>query len=362
VTLPIPTPAALAQRFAAGLSQQTFVASDGSSVTLDATAPQTLEQALSVLYALGDYEAYLYMRDIARELMPTTATDVGLLPDHARVWGKPRLSATSAIGYVVIAASSSLTIPQGALITVDGSAQWSVDAAISISAGSAASVSVTATAAGISGNLAANSAAQMVSPIAGVTSITTDQDGLTGGGPIEPVESWRSRILSAIRSPVGGGTIADYRSWAINAGAAYVNVVRAYGGAGTAGVIVAMSGPTAPSAAQVAAVQLAIDGQRPVRGNVTVYAASIVPQALTIALSPDTVSAQTAVTAALGPVFVAAGIGGSASGGKVTIAAIEAAIAAVAGTDNDLVSPTSDIVLAADQMATLGTITWQARG
>ncbi|CAP56550.1 conserved hypothetical protein [Gluconacetobacter diazotrophicus PA1 5] len=227
--------------------------------------------------------------------------------------------------------------------------------AYNLAANSTTSVSVQATTTGTVGNLAANTALTLVSPIVGVVTVAVDGNGLAGGAPIEPVESWRARIIANIRAPVGGGTVADYQRWAKAAGAAYVNVIRAWLGLGTVGVAVAMAGGVAPTPAQVTAIQAYIDSVRPVRGNVTVFAATIVPQNLTILLNPDTVTAQAAVASVLGPYYLSVGIGGTAY-----LEQINAQISAVAGEENDLVSPTADQAFGANQMPVLGTIAWQA--
>jgi len=183
VSAQIPTPSALAQRFAAALAQQQFIASDGTLVTLDALAPATLESALAILSGLTDYEAYLYLRDQLLELMVTTATEKGLLPQHAQIWRTPREGATAAIGNFIVSstANSDATLPIGTLITVDGSVQWSVTVATTIAAGASASVPVQATVTGTAGNLAANTSGTLVSPVAGILSVISDQDGLAGG-------------------------------------------------------------------------------------------------------------------------------------------------------------------------------------
>jgi len=356
MTIAIPSPSTLAQRFAAGLAQQEFTASDGTTVRLDATAPQTLEQALSILFALADYETYLYVRDIGIELMVSTATLEGLLPQHAAIWGVPRRGATAAAGFVIVqsVASASVTLPIGTLFTVDGSAQWWVTAATTIAPGAAASVPVMATETGEGGNLSPNVSAQLVSPIVGVQSVAVDQDGISGGAPIEAVDSWRSRIIAVIREPYGGGTANDYAKWATAAGAAYVNVVPEYGGLGTVGIVVIMSGPLAPTPAQLESIQTYIDARRPVRGNATVYAGEIVPQNPVIALNPDTVALRSAVTGALAATYRGVGIGGT-----IYVQALDAAIIAVAGSQNDLIAPQSDQTLAANQMPILGAIQWQ---
>ncbi|WP_336947400.1 baseplate J/gp47 family protein [Asaia sp. HN010] len=359
MTLTIPTPNALAQRFAAALAQQVFTASDGTQVRLDATAPSTLEQALSILLALADYETYLYARDIGLELMVKTATEQGLLPQHALEWGVPREGASAAVGNFLVqsSATDAITLPAGTLFTVDGSAQWGAMNATTIAAGAVASIAVGATASGISGNLAANTTAQLVSPIAGVQSVTSDQDGIAGGAPIEPVESWRARIIDRIQNRAGGGTQPEYTQWAIEAGAAYVNVVRWWLGTGTVGVIVAMKGGVAATPAQIAAIQAYIDARRPVRANVTVIAASIVPQSITIILNPSTPAAQQAVVSALTKYYLAEGIGST-----IYVEGLEAQIAGAAGDQNTLVLPASNQSFTPAELPVLGTVTWQSAG
>lgn len=86
---PIPSPSTLAQRIAAAMLAQQFTASDGSTVRLDSNAPQTLEQVLSTVWALALSEVYGHIRDSLLEMMVTTATENGLLPEHAEMWSTP---------------------------------------------------------------------------------------------------------------------------------------------------------------------------------------------------------------------------------------------------------------------------------
>ncbi|WP_336718548.1 baseplate J/gp47 family protein [Asaia bogorensis] len=355
MTLPIPSPATLAQRFVAGLAQQSFTASDGTRVTLDATAPQTLEQALSILLALADYETYLYVRDIGIELMVSTATVDGLLPQHAQIWGVPREGATAAVGNFIVQSSSDsqVILPVGTLFTVDGSAQWAVTVATTIASNAAASVAVQAVATGESGNLPANTSAQLVSPIPGIQSITSDQTGIIGGAPIESAASWRDRIIDVIRNPPGVGTRNDYVRWAKLGGAALVNVVPGWAGVGTVGVICAMAGGVPPTSNQLATIAAAVDARRPVRGNVFVLGAIAVAQNLTIALNPDTPLLRSAITAALPAYLLSVGVGGT-----LYREGYQAIITSLNGYSNDLIAPAEDISLAPNQIGVLGTIDW----
>ncbi|QDH13803.1 baseplate J/gp47 family protein [Formicincola oecophyllae] len=356
----IPSPQELAQRFAASLAQATFMTPDGQMVQLDPTAPGTLEQVLAAVHGLADYETYLFMRDRLLEMLPTTATagTDGLLEQHGEIWGVPRRSPLAALGRVVFTASQAVTVPAGTLLVTDGTVQWSVNEAVLVPAGGTAVADVTCTVVGTAGNLAGGSPLSLVSPIPGVTAVTADADGLAGGAGLEDVESWRARIIEAIRSPYNGGDAADYVRWAENAGASYVNVVPELMGLGTVGVVIAFGAsgemPSTATPDEVARVQSYIDNVRPIRGNVQVFPASIVPQNPSLALQPDTQAARQAVTAALSALYLSVGIGGT-----LYLESVQAAIVAAAGSKNTLIYPNSTQVFTPDEMPVLGTISWQ---
>ncbi|WP_282803062.1 baseplate J/gp47 family protein [Bombella apis] len=352
----IPTPDQLAKRLATFLSQQTFTDADGQPVRLDATAPGTFEQVLAAALALGDYETYLFLQGRALEFLPSTATvgNGGLLPQHADIWGVPRIGPQAAVGHVVITAGQAVTVVQGATLTVDGSVQWALDAAVTVPAGGSASVAVTCTTTGTGGNLSGNTTLTLVQPVAGVVSVVTDQDGLAGGADIEPVESWRSRIIDKIRTPYNGGTVQDYRSWALAAGAYSVNVVPSYTGAGTVGIVVAMSGPRVPTADEVARVQAYIDERRPVRGNATVYPVELVPQTPVVRLGLDNQTNREAVTASFAAIFNGVGIGGT-----LYVEALQAALYDTVGARSSVIAPAADIVFQSMEMPIMTGIDWR---
>lgn len=336
------------------LAQQ-FVAADGTVVRLDPNAPNTLEQVLGVVWTLALSEVYSAIRDQLLEVMVTTATADGLLPEHAKMWGVPRNPATGAVGSVLVAATEDLTLPIGTAFVSDGNVQWLVTTAAHILAGSTGSVPVQASTTGTVGNLAGGTELTLVSPIAGVTAAVVDAQGLAGGAAIESVESWRARIIAKIRNPVAGGTEPDYVGWATDAGAAYAKVLPDAYGRGTVGIVIAMSGPAVPTAAQVAQVQAYIDTKRPITAKATVIAAQLVAHSPAIALNPDTVSARQQITAELTAYYPSKGIGG-----RLYLSEIVAVLTTINGTSNDLVSPTADEQLADNQIAVLGTIDWRS--
>lgn len=355
MSMAIPTSAELTRRLATSLSQQTFIDADGQPVRLDATAPGTFEQILAVVHGLADYETYLFLQGRALEFLPSTATvgNGGLLPQHADIWGVPRIGPQAAVGRVVISAGQPVTIVQGATLTVDGSVQWALNEAVTVPAGGSASVGVTCTTTGTSGNLAANTSLSLVQTVAGVSAVVVDQDGLAGGSDMEAVESWRSRILERIRYPYGGGTAEDYRQWARNAGAQYVNVVPGYTGVGTVGIVVALTGAAAPTTAEIARVQSYIDSQKPVRANATVYPARLVAQQPVVHLGVDTQANRQAVQAAFSAIYAAVGLGG-----RLYLEGLQAALFDTVGAGSRVVAPTDDVQFAADEMPVMNSVQW----
>lgn len=186
MTLAIPTPQELAERFCSALDGMTFTASDGTLVKLDARAPNTLENVLAAIHAMGMYGLYLTLQALAKELMVTTATENGLLPQHAIMWSCPRIPASASIGYVLIASSAQVAVPVGTEITIDGSVRWTTTQAVTVPAGSNGTpVPVQAETTGTSGNIAANTVLTLVSPLAGISSVWVDGEGLAGGSDIE---------------------------------------------------------------------------------------------------------------------------------------------------------------------------------
>lgn len=335
------------------LAQQ-FTAADGTIVRLDPNAPHTLENVLGVVWSLALSEVYSAMRDQLLEMMVTTATADGLLPQHAEIWGVPRNPATNAIGNVLITANADITLPVGTAIVSDGSVQWLITTATTIQAGATDLAPVQATVSGTIGNIAPGARLTLVSPVAGVISVVVDGQGLAGGSDIEAVERWRERIIDRIRNPPSGGSAADYERWAKESGAQYANVVPGALGRGTVGIYVAMPGPAVPTSAQVAQIQAHIDSFRPVRGNATVIPAVLVPHTPTIMLSPDTASARTKITQELSAYYPSKGIAA-----RLYVAEIISVLITMNGVGNDLISPTADEQLEPNQIAVLSDIDWR---
>ncbi|MBM9400388.1 baseplate J/gp47 family protein [Gluconacetobacter azotocaptans] len=349
----IPMPADIKGRMVANLLGQTFTALDGTQVTPDAANPNSFENVMLSATADEAYEVYLYIKlYVARELMPDQAID--WLPRHAAIWKVPRRLAVAATGTVDIACSAETSIPAGTELTLDGSVRWNVTTSTDIAAGATATVSVAAETAGVIGNLAAGTGLTLVSPIAGVTSVTVSSaDGLSGGLDLEAIEDWRQRILAAIRDPEGAGTIADYKRWATAGGAAYVGVLAGYPGPGGVSVGIAMSGPRAATGGEVADVAAYIQTKRPVTAKVTILAAELPPVPVQVALNPDSATRRILVSAALAVSFAQNAVVGD----PFYQSDISAAIASVTGERSyRLLAPAADVQPDGLQLLVLGDV------
>lgn len=330
----------------------------------DARLRRALLATLARAEAGAVHGLYGYVDWVSRQIVPDTADDAQL-DRHADWWGVPRLAATPATGSVTFAGTDGNTIPAGATLQRSDGVQYTTDAAVTIAA-TTATANVTATIGGQTTNATAGQSLTLVSPVAGVQSAATvTTAGLSGGTDIETDAALRTRLHQRVQQRPQGGALADYSTWASEvAGVTRVWVLPAWNGLGTVGVAFVRDNDASiiPDAAEVQTVQDYIDARRPVTAALSVFAPTAAPQAMTIKLTPNTATVQTAVEAELTDLFRRESAVEDGSGsGKVLLSHIEEAISIAAGeTDHVLVTPVADIAPASGEIATLGVLTWQA--
>ncbi len=358
MTWPLPAEGVIAERYAAGFEAAFATDPDTGlprATTVDARSPNT---ALRVIGVVGEEtwtEAYLYQRSLADELMPDKAQD--WLSRHAAEWGVPQLQPLTALGNLIFSGPAGTALPQGIEVYLPSGLRYQTSAAATIPSSGAVSIPSAAEAAGTASNLAGGAVLPLVSPVAGlsVQSAVVDGGGFVGGRDLEDVEAWRTRILQRIRQRGQAGSAADYRGWAQDAGAAMVAVLPQWVGPGTVGVAVLMAGPRVPGSAELARIDAAIQLQRPVTATVVTLAASFAPVPITLALSPDTVSARASVLAALAGYFAReATIGGTLPHSRID----EAVSSATGEYAHVIASPAGDIVPAATALPTLDVVSF----
>lgn len=241
---------------------------------------------------------------------------------------------------------------------------------------------------GAAGNALSGTALSLGIGIAGVTGSGTASGVITGGADIETDNELRSRMLLAYAKPPQGGSISDYGEWALEvpgvtrcwivpSGMGPGSIVlqfmmddaeAAFGGfpQGTNGCAAAETRDTAATGDQLALADYIFAKQA-----VTALVYTVAPSANTIDLTINGISsASIATKAAIAAAFAAALRVGARPGGVTDILPIEAAIAAVPGTDGAVlvtvtasagtVSPgtAGNITSDAGALPTPGTITY----
>ncbi len=353
MTWPLPSPAEISSR-ASGVFEERLSAKTGE--TVNARDPNSVTGAAADITGMSAFDLYLYQKRLANELMPDTAED--WLARHAAIWGVPRVPAKYATGVVTFAGDAGTAIPVGLVLTF-GSVQWETASAATIPAGSTSvPVPVQALATGTTGNVAAGTALDISTPLAGLSTqtATVGSDGITGGTAIEAIDTWRARLLKRIRTPGMGGSESDYETWVHDVyPSAIVSVIPAWVGKGSVGVVIAMPGPRAPTSAELATIDAYLQQARPVTAQVITLAATLHAVDVTLALNPDTTAIRAAATSALQLFFSQAGT----IGGTVYMSRLDDAVSDASGEySHERSAPTADITLGALEIASLGTVAW----
>jgi len=302
------------------------------------------------LYAQGEYEA--------RQLSPITA-ETERLERWASVWGVFRKTTATASGQVTARGVNGSTIAAGLVLQRSDGQRYLTTAEATVGGG-VATVAVKAQTAGAAANTPAAVALSFVSPVAGVQSVAVVTGGQIGGGAdAESDASLRARLLQRIQEPPMGGSVADYRRWALAcAGVTRAFVTPLYLGPGTVGVTFLRDGnypDIIPSAVDIAAVQAYLDARRPVCAQVTVYALTAQPLNFQIVLVPDTATVRAAVLANLQDLILHE----SEPDTPLLISRIREAVSlAIGENDHRIVSPTDNVTPGAGKLITMGAVTW----
>lgn len=363
MTWPLPQPSDIADR-AAGVIEAEYarvyaLRNPGAPpVQPDARSSNSLLAVDARVAAEATFDLYLYQGRLAKELMPDTAVD--WLSRQGAIWGVPQGQPIAASGSVVAVGAPTTVIPADFPATAPGNVLYAAVAEGTIAASGTISIGVTAEVAGAAGNLAPSVVLTPVSPLGGLTSLTVDANGLTGGQDLEPIESWRARILQRIRNPSSGGNEGDWEGWARAALPGAIAHATSPG-PGQVTIAIAMPGiptPVAPSAAQIATVQAYVSdatARKPLGITPTVVAATLTPIPWTLHLNPDTPAIRAAAQEALQLWFAA----DAAIGGTLDISRGDAALSTADGEfSHDRQAPTADYSAGVTELPILGVVSF----
>lgn len=299
---------------------------------------------------------YGYLRRFLEECLPWSQGF--LLETWAGIWGVYRKAAFSAGGNVVFTGTNGALIDSGTeLQTADG--QVYETTAAGVIAGGSAVVPVLAVVPGKSGNLAAGTQLSLINPVSGLAgTAAVDVDGITNGSDIESLDDLYARFLKRVRSPAHGGSADDYVNWALEVpGVTRAWTVPNWFGVGSALVLFVRDGDSTilPDAAAIAQVKAHIDLVRPVTADLSVAGPVEKVVNFTIAVIPNTTAVRDAVTANLADLFRRE----ADAGATLLLSHVNRDISLASGELDHVMSvPSANVVCAANEMATLGVITW----
>lgn len=307
------------------------------------------------VWLLWGFPAWIY-----RQILPDRSSEAVLYRQGA-VYRLDRLQPTQAAIVVVFEAEADSEIPDGTTIQSDGGVEY-VTVGLASESGGEIEVQALAAEYGAAPTVDVGAAMALASPIAGVTSEGAVTES-TPGTDAEAVEAYRARLLARIGDPPQGGSLADYRLWCAEWGAARAWPVANGLGLGTVLIRFAVSGSGSdqiPTGPEVAALQAYITERAPVTAAITVQAPDPLDVDLTIQIVPDTADVRAAVSAELTAMFDREAV----PGGTIANSLIREAISRADGESYHTLiavnggAGTDGVTAAAGELAILGTITW----
>lgn len=318
--------------------------------------------------ALLNFEHELRRRWLFAQLFASTADELWL-QRHGFELGLTRIPASGSYGTVTLAATPGTVVPGGLTFSrADGATYTTISGGVA--SGNSIKLPIEADLAGADFNVAAGETLALAasSVVAGLSSTgTVDAPGLTGGTDIEPLETFRARVLARKRKPPQGGSASDYEEWVREALStvlavfvdSFVNDARSVWLQFT----VSDQPNGIPTAGQLAIVQAYLDD--PVRRPVTarVFVSAPTPSPLTIligGLTPDTPDTRATVEAELAAVFVDRGRSSQPSSPFVlSYSWLDEAISRATGEDSHrLLAPVGDTTFDTGVLPVFGAVSY----
>ena len=232
----------------------------------------------------ASYMMYGFLEYLAQQILPDTAEGDWLLR-WARLYNYTQKPAHKSVGIarftgIVGTVVESGTVIQNAYGILFATTQ---DGTITLNGYGYADIPVSASEAGSAGNITTLEMS-LVSPLENIDSEVTFVTLPTGGSDQETVEELRARFLLKLRTPVTGGRLSDYVTWALSiSGISRAWPKEAYNGAGTVGVIVAGADNSVVPSQTLTACLDYIKTQKPL--GVSVYVISIVQKLCVITIN-----------------------------------------------------------------------------
>lgn len=208
--------------------------------------------AVEGLYAYGQWQT--------KQIFPDTS-DPEFLLRHAALYRMSLKPAVSASGTLKVFGVATTPVPSGLRYNV-GALSYTTTSAGTLGADGTAIVTVAADATGSASNITDAVVVQLMAVPNGMQSQATMLT-MTGGLEIETYDQLLARLLDRLRNPPGSGKLSDYRRWALEVPGITDAFVFPHRTAVGHIDIAVVSGNALPSQAEIDAVKLNIDLNRP---------------------------------------------------------------------------------------------------
>lgn len=239
-----------------------------------------------------------YIQFLSRQIFPDTA-EREYLERFCSVWGVKRNPARYSIIQLQFSGVAGSGVSIGTLVQSSSEVQFVVNSSAVISVDSL-TVQATALIPGAASNPMIGDTFYLVSPISGIKSSAIVTAINQEGEDEESDESLREKLIDRIQNVPCGGNANDY----IRKSKEVTGVTRSwcfpnYLGPGTVGVMFVEDGEPGivPSAAKITEVRNSISSWLPVTViNLAVQAPNVIPLNMTIAIKPNTLEVQNAIS------------------------------------------------------------------
>ncbi len=327
---------------------------------IGAVLRRSLVYVLARVLAGAAHMMHGHLEFLGRQIFPDQS-EAEFLVRQAGLFGLSRTPPSYAQASIEISGPISGTIvPEGTIYVSSAGYEYALEEDVTVPVSGTEPGTVAAVIAGSAPSLDTGVVLSIESPIAGVDSTATVGSIVSNGVDEESIEALRVRLLEHMREPAHGGTSADYVAWAKEVpGVTRVWVTPLGLGPGTVVVrfvrdLDEVGGPI-PDSGEVAQVQAKLDAESPVHAEVTAIAPVDAPIALTISVTPDTSDMRDAVEAELKDLLVRV----SEPGATVLLSSLRTAIGSTLGLeDYDLTVPAANVTHTANQLPSIGAITW----
>jgi uncharacterized phage protein gp47/JayE len=303
---------------------------------------------------------YQHQQWLFKQIFPDSADEENLIR-HAGEHGITRKSANASSGFATLTGSVGAPIPSGTEGKTANGIAFVTTASAEIDGGGTAVIAISASVAGVSGNLPVSTALTLTSAPAGITTAAIISTATTGGYEQETPASLLDRLLFELQNPPQGGNKDDYHRWAREVpGVGYAYIYGQRRNTRSVDIVILDDDGVLPSTPLVDACQAHIELKRNVTADCWVGGptAEPVPVTAALVLSGVTLAEVTPIiTAALQAYFRSL-----KPGDAVILKQIEKLIMSVTGVVDCTVSaPAANVTALVDathmQLLTLGAVT-----